>query len=78
VNARILTAKSAPALEQLLRSTDGDVAHIGYAIDSKTGLHHALVVFHDETTAQRGTVSGAADRFIHEALDAGTPRSKEV
>ncbi len=80
MKARILSAKSPAALEtQLAEIPAGDVAHVGYAIDSKTGTHHALVLFHDPDDAkQRGTVREAASRFISDALDAGPSRSKEV
>lgn len=78
MNARILSERSAAALESRLDALAGEaitIRHVGYSIDPD-GLHHALVLF-TVGADRREDVSPAAATFIADALSAGTPGNKE-
>ena len=78
MRARILSAKSAPALEGQLEAFTGEpltVRHVAYAIDPK-GSHFALVLYTPGADRQ-DDVGTAASRFITDALETGTPTPKE-
>ncbi len=69
MKARILTAKSAPALEGQLEAFAGEpltVRHVAYAIDPK-GAHFALVLY-TPGAERTDDVGSAAARFIADAL----------
>lgn len=79
MKARILSAKTAAALEILVDELAGGaitVRNVGYAIDPK-GMHHALVLF-TMGADRRDDVGTAATRFIADALNLGAPGQKEV
>lgn len=80
MKARILSAKTAAALEALVNELAGSaitVERVGYSIDPE-GAHHALVLF-TPGADRRTDVGSAASRFIADALETGatTPRKED-
>ena len=78
MKARILSARSAPALEGQLEAFAGEpltIRHVGYAIDPK-GVHFALVLY-SPGADRTDDVGTAAARFITDALVVSPPQLRQ-